>query len=180
MPGPVVVTERVALVVPRRSDATEFVARAVASAPLHTPWVAAPTTVESFHSYVDRTRHPDNAGFLVRARDDGQLVGVVNVNNIVLGALRSGHVGYYALAAGAGKGLMTEAVRAVVDHAFGPLGLHRLEANIQPGNARSLALARRCGFRLEGYSPRYLFLDGAWRDHERWAVTAEDVRPRRR
>lgn len=179
MPGPVVVTERVLLVAPRRSDAAEFVARAAASADLHRPWVAAPTTVESFHSYVDRTRNPDNAGFLVRARDGGQLVGVVNVNNIVLGALRSGHVGYYAFAPSAGRGLMTEAVRAVVDHAFGRLGLHRLEANIQPANARSLALAQRCGFRHEGYSPRYLFLDGAWRDHERWAVTAEDVRPSR-
>jgi ribosomal-protein-alanine N-acetyltransferase len=175
-----VVTERVVLAAPRRSDATEFVARAVASDALHRPWVAAPTTVDSFHSYVERTRSLDNAGFLVRARDGGQLVGVVNVNNIVLGALRSGHVGYYAFAAGAGRGLMTEAVRAVVDHAFGPMGLHRLEANIQPGNARSLALAQRCGFRHEGYSPRYLFLDGAWRDHERWAVTAEDVRPSRR
>lgn len=178
MPGPVVVTERVVLSAPRRSDTAEFLSLVAASADLHRPWVAAPTSVEGFHSYVDRVRHADNAGYLVRARDGGDLVGVVNLNGITLGALRSAHVGYYAFVTGAGRGLMTEAVRAVVGHAFGRLGLHRLEANIQPGNARSLALAQRCGFRHEGYSPRFLFIDGAWRDHERWAVTAEDVRPR--
>jgi ribosomal-protein-alanine N-acetyltransferase len=62
--------------------------------------------------------------------------------------------------------------------AFGPLGLHRLEANIQPGNESSVALVKGAGFRLEGYSPRYLKIAGRWRDHERWAILAED-RPRR-
>jgi ribosomal-protein-alanine N-acetyltransferase len=69
---------------------------------------------------------------------------------------------------------MTEALRAAAAYAFGELGLHRLEANIQPDNAASLALARRVGFRKEGYSPRYLRIDGAWRDHERWALLADE------
>ena len=63
--------------------------------------------------------------------------------------------------------------------AFDSLRLHRLEANIQPSNAASIALAKGAGFRLEGFSPRYLKIDGQWRDHERWAIVAED-RDRRR
>jgi ribosomal-protein-alanine N-acetyltransferase len=69
---------------------------------------------------------------------------------------------------------MAEALAQVLDFAFGELGLHRLEANIQPGNARSIALVERLGFRKEGFSPRYLKIDGDWRDHERWAILAED------
>ena len=71
---------------------------------------------------------------------------------------------------------MTAGLRAVMRRAFGPLGLHRLEANIQPENLSSVALVRRLGFRLEGFSPRYLKIGGRWRDHERWAITREDFR----
>jgi len=67
---------------------------------------------------------------------------------------------------------MTEAVRRAVTIAFEDFGLHRLEANIQPGNHASIALVKRLGFRLEGFSPQYLQIGGEWRDHERWAVTA--------
>jgi ribosomal-protein-alanine N-acetyltransferase len=69
---------------------------------------------------------------------------------------------------------MREAIDQVLDHSFSALGLHRIEANIQPGNAPSIALARGAGFRLEGFSPRYLLIGGQWRDHERYALTAED------
>jgi ribosomal-protein-alanine N-acetyltransferase len=72
-----------------------------------------------------------------------------------------------------GRGLMTEAVQLATAHAFA-LGLHRVEANIQPGNLRSIALVERLGFRLEGFSPRYLRMGGEWRDHKRWALLADE------
>jgi [ribosomal protein S5]-alanine N-acetyltransferase len=98
----------------------------------------------------------------------------VNLMEIVHGIFQSAYLGYYGMAWCAGSGLMTEAVRLGVVHGFGVLGLHRLEANIQPDNARSLALVRRLGFRCEGFSPRYLCIGGVWRDHERWALLADE------
>jgi ribosomal-protein-alanine N-acetyltransferase len=99
---------------------------------------------------------------------------VFTVSQIVRGAFQSAYLGYYAHERHAGQGLMREALEQVLDHSFGPLGLHRIEANIQPGNARSIALARGAGFRLEGFSPRYLLIGGQWRDHERYAITADE------
>jgi ribosomal-protein-alanine N-acetyltransferase len=68
---------------------------------------------------------------------------------------------------------MREGVRLAVHAAFRQLRLHRLEANIQPANARSIALVKSLGFQLEGYSPRYLKIGQRWRDHERWAILRE-------
>ena len=106
---------------------------------------------------------------------DDRIAGSLNISNIVYGAFQCAALGYWAFAHAAGKGLMGDALDTVVRYAFGPLGLHRLEANVQPGNARSIALVKRHGFRLEGFSPDFLHIDGAWRDHERWAITAEMV-----
>jgi ribosomal-protein-alanine N-acetyltransferase len=101
-----------------------------------------------------------------------ELVGIVNVSEIVRGAFRSGYLAYYVFRPYERRGLMTEGVRLVVRDAFRRLGLHRLEANVQPGNRASIRLVRRLGFRREGYSPRYLKIQGRWRDHERWARLA--------
>ncbi|MBC8106827.1 MAG: GNAT family N-acetyltransferase [Anaerolineae bacterium] len=73
---------------------------------------------------------------------------------------------------------MTEAMELLLRHAFTKMKLHRLEANIQPDNSASIALVQRCGFRMEGRSPRYLKIAGRWRDHGRWAITIEDWRGR--
>jgi ribosomal-protein-alanine N-acetyltransferase len=107
----------------------------------------------------------------------GGLVGVINVSNIIRGAFHSAFLGYYAFSDYAGQGLMQEGMRLVLYHAFRRLTLHRLEANIQPENTASLKLIRQCGFVREGYSKRYLKILGRWRDHERWAILAEDFKP---
>jgi ribosomal-protein-alanine N-acetyltransferase len=176
----VAVGRRVLLRRPTARDAAAFLDLVRASRRLHHPWVAPPADPAAFAAWRARLRRPTHTGFLVCRRSDGAIVGVVNVSEIVRGHLQSAYLGYYADARHAGRGYMTEGLRLVVRHAFGPLGLHRLEANVQPGNRASRALARRCGFRREGYSPRYLEVLGRWRDHERWAITVEDVRGRRR
>lgn len=161
------------------SDRNEFLATVARSASLLVPWVYAPSTPVQWSAYVRRTRAGDAQAFHLRRRDDRALVGVVNLNTIIMGGLQQAFVGYYAFLPYAGEGYMTEGLRLVVGHAFGVHGLHRLEANIQPGNERSKALAARAGFRCEGFSPRYLQVGGAWRDHERWAITAEEWTPAR-
>ncbi|MFB7330152.1 GNAT family N-acetyltransferase [Streptomyces adustus] len=159
----------------RYEDGAEFTARARESKDLHHPWLFPPDTADGYTAYAgrlieDRTK----AGFLVCDKDDGgAIAGFVNINNIVEGAFLSGALGYGAFAHAAGRGLMREGLDLVVGHAFGPMRLHRLEVNVQPANTASIALARSCGFRLEGFSPKMLFIDGAWRDHERWAITVE-------
>ncbi|WP_299538275.1 GNAT family N-acetyltransferase [uncultured Streptomyces sp.] len=167
--------ERVALRRYRPEDEAEFTARVRESRALHRPWLFPPEDAAGYAAQLARFRDdPAREGFLVCERAaGGALAGFVHINNIVAGAFRCGALGYGAFAHAAGRGLMGEALRLVVRHAFGPLGLHRLEANIQPGNAPSIALVRRAGFRLEGFSPDFLHIDGAWRDHERWAITAE-------
>lgn len=155
-------------------DEAEWISAVQASAALHHPWLAPPDTPEGFRGYLGRSRRDDQATWVIRHDDCGGLVGYASVNNIVRRALQSGYLGYGAFAAHAGRGLMTEGLGLVFDDVFGPLGLHRVEANIQPGNARSIALVRRLGFAKEGYSPRYLLVGGDWRDHERWALRAEE------
>ncbi|WUD71267.1 GNAT family N-acetyltransferase [Streptomyces sp. NBC_00510] len=155
-------------------DHEEIGALARESAALHAPWVPAwEHTPESFRDWVGRFDHPTHEGFVICLPGTGAIVGGVNINNIVRGTIQSGALGYVAYAATAGRGYMTEGLRLVMAYAFGDLGLHRLEANIQPANVASIRLVERLGFEREGYSPRFQYLDGAWRGHERWAVTAE-------
>jgi ribosomal-protein-alanine N-acetyltransferase len=79
-----------------------------------------------------------------------------------------------------GRGYMREGLALVLDEAFGPLALHRLEVNVQPANARSIALVEALGFTREGFSRRYVKIAGRWRDHARYAMLAEDWRGLRR
>ena len=127
-----------------------------------------------------RCRLPTVRCFLVCRAEDGAITGVFTLSQIVRGLFHSAYLGYYALEPFAGRGYMREGMDLTLRHAFTALKLHRVEANIQPENAASIALARRTGFRLEGYSPRYLKIAGRWRDHQRWAILIDEWRLLRR
>lgn len=157
----------------------EFLAAVVRSRRLHGAWVTAPSSSAEYRLYIKERQGPRHVKYLV-CSELGQIGGVINVSEIVRGSFQSAYLGYYALMPHAGKGLMSAGLELVIGRAFGELGLHRLEANIQPKNQRSIELVRRAGFRCEGLSPRYLKIAGRWRDHERWAITVEDRKPARR
>jgi ribosomal-protein-alanine N-acetyltransferase len=167
---------RVRLDRPSRKALLDFLAAVRRSRRLHARWISPPATALAYRAYLRGLLRPTHIGYLVRRRDSGEIVGVVNLSEIVWGAFRSGYLGYYAFTPWQRQGLMTEGLSLVIDRAFQRLRLHRLEANIQPGNRVSIRLVRRLGFRREGYSPRYLKVQGRWRDHERWALLADERR----
>lgn len=105
----------------------------------------------------------------------GHFVGQVTVSGIVRGAFDSAAVGYWVDGRHAGRGIMPTALGLVVDHCFGPVGLHRVEANVRPENTASRRVVEKLGFREEALHARYLHIDGAWRDHVGYALT--DDRP---
>jgi [ribosomal protein S5]-alanine N-acetyltransferase len=157
----------------------EFLTAARRSRAFLRRWAVAPTNSRAFRAYVRRSSMPTHQGRFVVLRTSGELVGVVNLNEIVRGSFQSAYLGCYAFLPHASRGYMGEGVRLALRRAFGELRLHRVEANIQPENESSLAFFRRLGFRREGYSPRYLKVGGRWRDHERWALLADEWRNRK-
>lgn len=106
--------------------------------------------------------------------DDG-LVGQITVSNVARGVLLSAHVGYWIDRAHAGRGVTPLALALVVDHCFGPVGLHRIQADIRPENGPSRRVVAKLGFRQEAEYRRYLDIDGEYRDHLGFALTVEDV-----
>ena len=173
-PAPPPAGARVGLRVLAREDRAEFLALARESRRLHRPWTYPPERADQFDELYSRSRREDFLCLVAHLEPTREITGVFTISQIVRGAFQSAYLGYYAHEKHAGQGLMREALEQVLDHAFGALGLHRVEANIQPGNAPSIALARGAGFRLEGFSPRYLLIGGQWRDHERYAITADE------
>ncbi len=128
---------------------------------------------QDYLNFLKHSRSPRSSNFFVVLKASRELVGAINVENISRGVFQSATLGYHAFLPHAGKGLMREGLIQVIEHAFFGLKLHRLEANIQPQNRRSIALVEGLGFTLEGYSPRFLKICGRWRDHERWAILKE-------
>ena len=168
-------TRRIVLRPPVEHDRAEFMERLLASGELHDPWLEPGEPGPWFERLLARNVTETDRSLLVCDADDGSITGVMNLSQIVMGPFRSAFLGYYAFEPFAGRGYMSAAMPLLLRYAFDELGLHRVQANVQPENAASIALVRRAGFHREGYSPRYLFIRGAWRDHEQWAMLADDV-----
>lgn len=171
---------------PHTSDVPEFLALVAASRTHLRPWIDPPRDDSEARAYL-RNPNPDRlVRTLICARTGATaaapappIAGAINFNEITRGRLQSAYLGYWIGAPFANQGLMTEALHLALRYAFTTLKLHRLEANIQPENTRSIRLVRRCGFTLEGFSPRYLKINGRWCDHQRWAIRVEQWRHRR-
>ena len=106
---------------------------------------------------------------------DGEYVGQLTVGNIQRGAVRSAWIGYWVDRDHTGNGVAAASVALGVDHCFGPVGLHRMDATVQPDNAASQAVLRRVGFREEGLLRRYMDVNGRWRDHLLFGLTVEEL-----
>jgi ribosomal-protein-alanine N-acetyltransferase len=172
--------ERVLLRRPTARDSQEFLRLVGVSRALYRRWAEPPLDADDYADWLRRSRRPDFDALLISRIDDGGLVGAATLSQIFRGGLQNAYLGYFGFLPALGQGRMTEGVGLALKHAFVTLGLHRIEANIQPGNDASMRLIERCGFRHEGFSPRYLKIAGRWRDHHRYALTIEDWRRRRR
>jgi ribosomal-protein-alanine N-acetyltransferase len=168
----------------RRSDAVEWSRVRLANEQWLTRWepsVAQPWarrhTPAAYRAVRRRVLQRARLGLTLpfTVRLDGRLAGQVTLDNVVRGAMRSGNIGYWIDEAVAGRGVASLAVALVCDHAFGPAGLHRVQADIRPENGPSQRLVERLGFQREGLLRRYLDIDGDWRDHYTYALLAEDL-----
>jgi len=157
----------------KESDRATFIKMAQRSRHFHAPWASAPSTRAAFASYLELTRTDRFVALVLCLKTDSRLVGVFNLSEIVRGLFQSAYLGYYVNVAFAGQGLMTEGMTLTLRYAFRTLKLHRVEANIRPGNVASIQLVQRCGFQREGFSPKYLKIGGKWCDHERWAIRSD-------
>ena len=183
MPAPksaLVVGSAVYLRRPLPTDAKVFCAAVRASRSIHRSWTKPPATTRAYSAMLARCRGPAFKTLLLCRNEDHAIAGVFDLSQIFHGILRSGYLGYYALAPHARRGYMREGLQLMLRYAFVGLRLHRVECNIQPANRRSIALVRRGGFVREGFSRRYMKIGGRWRDHERWAMLVEDWRARLR
>ena len=169
---------RVFLRSPAPSDRDEFITLMRASRSFHRPWATAPTDDDRFSAYLTDSRRSDFDAMLLCRREDLAILGFFNLSQIVRRSFHSAYLGYAVGKPHAGRGYMREGIELVLRRAFVDLKLHRIEANIQPENDASIALARGAGFHREGFSPRYLKIGGRWRDHERYAILADDWRRR--
>jgi [ribosomal protein S5]-alanine N-acetyltransferase len=135
---------------------------------------------KQFEELLKRCEGKDCFGFVICRKEDGEPVGGISLFEVTHHARKSGVVGYLIGAPFFRQGYATQALQLVLRFAFRRLMLHRIEANIQPHNVASISLVKRAGFVCEGRARGFLKIAGRWRDHERWAILADDWRERRR
>ena len=166
---------RVYISAPTQKNKPDFLDFIQRNEDYHKPWLYHSYDKAYYDHYLKRIKRGVTQGcFVFDIQTDG-LVGVININNILLGGIGSASMGYCGDEARAGQGYMAEGMLLTLQYAIENIGLHRLEANIQPGNIPSLNLVRKLGFRQEGFSSKYLQIGGEWCDHERWAILDEDI-----
>jgi len=168
--------KKVFLRYPKAEDFTEFVALSKASRKFHRNLTSPPLDRKGFNEYSERNESEANENFLICRISDGAILGTINLSQIFRKAFQNAYLGYLLFEPFTGSGFMSEAVELILKYAFQTLKLHRIEANVQPQNAASIAVLQRTNFTKEGYSPKYLKIGGRWRDHERWAIIVESWR----
>ena len=166
--------EQIFLRYPEFSDLEEFVELNSTSLDFHQGLVNPPKDEKSFREFLAKNENPENESLFACIKNSGAIAGALSLSQIVRGGFQNAYLGYYVGKSCAGKGFGTEAISLIVKFAFEKLNLHRIEANIQPGNLASIAVVRKNGFVREGFSKEYLKIDGKWRDHERWAIVNQN------
>ena len=166
--------KRVYLREPTAKDFDELAALYQSSRRLHRGLVSPNFSRENFAELLKRNTGDDYESFLICVNENNAIAGTITLSQIFRKAFCNAYLGYLLGAKFTGKGRMTEAVELILKHAFTNLKLHRVEANVQPQNAPSINVLKRCGFTKEGFSPKYLKISGRWRDHERWAIIKEN------
>ncbi|MDP1574666.1 MAG: GNAT family N-acetyltransferase [Coxiellaceae bacterium] len=157
---------------PTLQDKVHFLSTMQRSMQLHHPWVKAPLTPEEFQVYIKRSEQENQKSFLVLKNNE--IAGVFNISEIVRGCFQNAFLGFYAVSGFENQGIMSAGLKLVLKTIFEELKLHRIEANIQPENTRSINLMKKNKFRYEGFSPRYLKINDQWCGHEHWALTYEE------
>lgn len=169
-------SKKVFLRPPTAEDFEEISVLYKASRGFHRGLVQTPIEKKAFQKYIVQSELETNEYFLICRREEDKIAGAINLSQIVRGNFKNAYLGYYLAEEFTRKGYMTEAVELILRFAFRDLKLHRVEANVQPDNASSIAVLQKTGFTKEGFSQKYLKVGGRWCDHERWAIIAEDWR----
>jgi [ribosomal protein S5]-alanine N-acetyltransferase len=175
--------EEIVLDALRRRDKADWMRVRAMNREWLAPWEAtSPNRERHVVTFAELVRHYNKEGrggrmlpFVIRTASNGRVVGQMSLFGISLGSLMSVSAGYWVDEAVAGRGITPTALALAGDYALGVLGLHRIEVNIRPENANSIAVVHKLGFRDEGLRPAYLHIDGAWRDHRSFALTVEDL-----